>query len=192
MNYTSLSAAEVRTALSDVARDAQATFGGLDGRKLNWRPEPTRWSIAQCFEHLLTANGLILRAAEHALRNPPRSMWQRLPLLPALFGWMLIRSQAPITKRKFAAPVRARPTTSEIPGDIIQRFVGQHRDAAEWMGALDERDARRSIMISPFINVVTYSVLDGLRLIVAHDRRHFEQARRVMLSPGFGTHPNVE
>jgi hypothetical protein len=35
------------------------------------------------------------------------------------------------------------------------------------------------------MKVVTYSVLDGLRLLVAHDRRHFEQARRVMQSPDF-------
>jgi len=28
-------------------------------------------------------------------------------------------------------------------------------------------------------------VLDGWRLIFAHERRHFEQARNVSLSPGF-------
>ena len=40
-------------------------------------------------------------------------------------------------------------------------------------------------MTSPFIKVVTYSVLDGWRLVFAHERRHFEQARAVSLSPGF-------
>jgi hypothetical protein len=40
-------------------------------------------------------------------------------------------------------------------------------------------------MTSPFIKIITYSVLDGYRLMLAHDRRHFEQARRVMLSRGF-------
>jgi hypothetical protein len=36
-----------------------------------------------------------------------------------------------------------------------------------------------------FITLVTYSALDGWRLIVAHDQRHLEQARRVTQSPGF-------
>ena len=40
-------------------------------------------------------------------------------------------------------------------------------------------------MTSPFIRVVTYSVLDGWRLALAHDCRHLEQARRVASSPGF-------
>jgi hypothetical protein len=34
-------------------------------------------------------------------------------------------------------------------------------------------------MTSPFARVVTYSVLDGWRLMLAHNRRHVEQARRV-------------
>jgi len=187
MNYTRLSVTELRTALCDVAQDAQATFGHLDARQLNWRPDATRWSVAQCFEHLLTGNTLILRAADTALRNPTRTIWQRLPLLPPLFGWMLIRSQAPNTRGKFTAPPQAQPSSSEIPADIIQRFVDQHNDAAEWMRTLDPRQVSRTIMVSPFIKRITYSVVDGLRIMAAHDRRHFEQARRVMLSPSFAS-----
>ena len=70
-------------------------------------------------------------------------------------------------------------------GDILRRFISQHRDAEEWTRGLDQRAVSRVVMISPFIEVVTYSVLDGLRLLVAHDRRHFEQARRAMQSPTF-------
>jgi hypothetical protein len=184
MNYTKLSLAEVRTAIGDVARDAVETFGGLDEDALNWQPERARWSVAQCFDHLLRANALLLQAADSALRGP-MSVWQRVPWLPALCGWTLIRSQSPNTRGKFTAPVRARPTTSQISGDVIQRFVAQHADAEAWTRSLDQDRAGHSIMVSPFIGVVTYSVMNGLRLLVAHDRRHFEQARRVMQSPGF-------
>jgi hypothetical protein len=185
MNYTGLSFAEVQDALNDVARDAHATFGGLTVRQLNWRPDATRWSVAQCFQHLLTANGLMLTAAKDAMEHRPGSLWQRAPILPSVFGWVMIRSQAPETTRKFTAPSKARPTTSDLPGDIIPRFVDQHRDAATWMETLDERTTRRTIMVSPFVRAITYSVLDGFRLLFAHDRRHFEQARRVTLSSDF-------
>jgi len=185
MDYTTLSLAEVTAALDDLARDVPTMFGGLDVRQLNWRPDATRWSVAQCFEHLLAANRLMLISAEAALENPPTSIWQRMPFIPRLFGRMLIRSQAPAATRKFTASPSAQPTTSDIPADVIQRFLNQHCDDAAWMRALDERNAGRVIMISPFSNFITYSVLEGCRLIVAHDRRHFEQARRVTRSPGF-------
>ena len=186
MDYTTLSLAEVRTGLDAMARETRATFGGLDGRQLNWRPDAVRWSVAQCFEHLLTTNRLMFRAAEDALNDArPRTLWQRLPVLPGVLGRMLIRSQSPSAPRRFTAPSRAQPATGDIAADIIQRVVEQHRDAVAEVRALDERDAARAIMTSPFIRVVTYSVLDGWRLILAHDRRHFEQARRITLSPGF-------
>src|SRR5262249_50683239 len=143
-------------------------------------------SVAQCFEHLITANQLMLRSAGLALNAArPRTVWERLPILPRTFGRLLIRSQTPGAARKFTAPPAARPTTSDIPADVVQPLVAQPRAAVAWARGLDERPAAATIMPSPFVRIITYSVLDGCRLVVAHDRRHFEQARRVMESAGF-------
>jgi len=186
MDYTTLSLAQVRTGLDAMSRDTLATFGSLDARQLNWRPDAKRWSVAQCFEHVLTANRLMFAAADAALDDmQPRTVWQRLPITPGLFGRMLVRSQAPETTRKFTAAPQAQPATSDIAADIIPRIVEQHRNAIAWVDRLDEGRAARTIMTSPFIRVITYSVLDGLRLMVAHDRRHFQQAQYVTQSSGF-------
>src|SRR5215203_3162281 len=126
MDYATLSLADVRSGLDALARDAQAVFGGCDARQLNWRPDPARWSVAQCFDHLLTANRLMLQAAEDALNGAsPRTVWQRLPVVPGVLGRMLVRSQAPSARRKFTAPPKAQPTTSALAADVIQRFVDQ-------------------------------------------------------------------
>ena len=178
--YTTLSLAEIVEELDDIAEVAAATFGILDTRRLNWKPDEQRWSVAQCLEHLLTGNDLLLRSAHDALTNAPHTVWQRLPLLPTVFGQLLIRSQAPNTRGKFKAPAKAEPSRSEIPGDIVARFVAQHREAAAWIRTVDERTAARAIMVSPFVRVVTYSVLDAFRLLAAHDQRHILQARRVL------------
>ena len=186
MDYATLSLADMKTGLADVARDVEHTFGVLNARQLNWRPDATRWSVAQCLEHLVTTNRMMFSQADDAL-NPahPRTIWQRLPGLPAMFGKLLVRSQAPQVTRKYKAPAPARPSTSDIAADIVQRFVAQHRDAVERVAALDESRAARAIMTSPFASVITYSVLDGWRLILTHDRRHVEQARRVTQAAGF-------
>jgi hypothetical protein len=190
MDYTVLTLAEVRAALHDIARDAQDRFGSLTGTQLNWRPDETRWGVAQCFEHLLTANRLMLEAAYAALdETRPRTIWQRLPVLPGILGRMLIRSQTPAATRKFIAPPAARPVFTDIAEDIVRRFADQQREAAAWMAALDAARAERTIMTSPFLRVITYSVLDGCRLMAAHDRRHMEQAQRVMALPEFPAAP---
>ena len=182
MDYTRLTLAEVRSALDDVARDARATFGALDPSQLNWRPDASRWSVAQCFEHLLTSNRFVLRAADEALEGRSPAFWRLLPFLPGLMGPALIRSQAPGTTRKYKTPRKTQPTTSDISGDVIERFVEQNRDIVRWTSAFDDDKAARAIMVSPFIPLIAYSVLDACRLLVTHDQRHVEQARRVLAS----------
>jgi len=180
-DYARLSLAEASAELRNVARDARSTFGDLDEGQLNWHPGDARWSVAQCFYHLFTGNRLVHRAAQDATERPAHSLWQQLPLLPRLFGTLLVRSQGPASSWKFTAPTRARPTGANISRDIIEQFAGQQIEAAAWIDTVEEHHAARSIMISPFVQFVTYSVLDACRLLAAHDRRHFEQARRVVL-----------
>ena len=186
VNYTSLSAGEIEREFAAIARDTESVFGALDERQLNWRRDATSWSVAQCFDHLLTINRQMYQAMDAAMDGShPRTVWQRLPLVPGLFGSMMIKSQMPQSKRKFTAPAKAVPSASAIDKQIIDRFVALQAEAGARVRAFDEREAARTIMVSPFVSFITYSVLDGCRLIAAHQRRHFEQARRVSQESGF-------
>jgi hypothetical protein len=186
VDYTTLSLAQVQAGLETVATETQAAFGRLDARQLNWRPDDTRWSAAQCLEHLLAANRLMVQSAQAALDGAkPPTVWQRLPVLPGMFGRMLIRSQSPQATRKFTASPLATPSSSDIGGDIVDRFIAQDHELVSWLRGLDEPRARRVVMTSPFVGFIAYSLLDGARLILAHDHRHLQQAGRVMQSAGF-------
>jgi hypothetical protein len=185
-NPTTLSLADVGAEFSAIAHDTRSVFGLLDAQQLNWRPDATSWSVAQCFDHLLNTNREMFQAVDAAMDGSrPPTVWQRLPVLPRVFGLMLIKSQMPEAKRKFTAPRKAEPASSAIDPRIIERFVAYQHEAAARVRSLDGRDVARIIMVSPFASFITYSVLDGCRLIVTHERRHFEQARRVTQEPGF-------
>jgi hypothetical protein len=53
------------------------------------------------------------------------------------------------------------------------------------MRATEGADLRGLKVTSPVSPVATYSLLDAYRILVAHERKHFEQARRVMQTEGF-------
>ena len=186
MDYTSLSLADIESEFTAIARDTLSVFGHLDERQLNWRPDATKWSVAQCFDHLLNANREMFEATDAALDDSrSRTIWQRLPVLPGVFGRIMVKSQMPQSTRKFTAPPKAVPASSAIDSRIIERFLAYQHEAAARVRSLEKRDVGRIIMVSPFASFIAYSVLDGLRLIVTHERRHFEQARRVTQESGF-------
>ena len=183
--YTTLSPVELADEFSAIARDAATVFGRLEAVQLNWQPTVASLSIAQCFDHLLKADHEMFQAISGALdRGTTPTVWQRLPLWPRLFGWMLVTSQTPGGKQKYTAPASARPGSSDLAPDTIERFIAWQQVGMAGLQALSAADARR-IMVSPFVEQFTYSVLDGYRLIAAHQRRHFEQASRVMAHPEF-------
>jgi hypothetical protein len=183
--FTTISPVQIADEFSTIARDAAGVFGHLSGTQLNWQPHAVSWSIAQCFDHLLRADDEMLKAIRRALdRGVTHTVWQRLPLWPRLFGWMLITSQAPGGKQKYTAPASARPASSDIAPDTIDRFIAWQHMGIATLVSHNAADVHR-IMVSPFVAQVTYSVLDGYRLIAAHQRRHFEQARRVTAHPEF-------
>ena len=185
-NYVTIPLADIRTELQAVADDVQATFGPLDMRQLNWRPDASRWSVAQVLDHLMSSNRHMIDAAAAAHGGArPQSIWMKLPIWPGLMGRTLIKAVSPQASRKYKAQALAQPTASAIDPGIVARFIGQQRDLMTRASALDERKAAKLVMASPFLKVITYSVLDGWRIIVAHERRHVEQGRRVIQSPGF-------
>ncbi len=173
--------------LEQVTRNIQAAFGHLSHDQLNWQPTSTRWSIAQCLEHLITTNQLyfpMLTAVATGIPTP--TAWERYSPLSGLFGWILVRSVDPMSTRKLKTLARAEPSRSGIDADIVDRFI-RHQD--ELIGLVrripEERDLARTIVTSPLARWVTYSLNDCLTILSLHEQRHAQQARRVVGTGGF-------
>lgn len=171
-----------------VAREAGETFGSFDAAQLNWKPSAEQWSVGQCFDHLLTTNAAYFPSFEQLVKGEKQiTFWERLPVLPSLFGRLMIRALDPRATRKLKAPAVFRPASSDVSGDVVARFVAQQDRLSEYIKATAAhgRDLRRTIVTSPVSPLITYSLRDGYHLILLHERRHLAQARRVTEAQGF-------
>src|SRR5688500_20391303 len=62
-----------------IANDARRVFGGLTKEQLNWKPSAERWSVAQCFDHLITTNSGYLPIVDDVLAGQKKSsVWQKI------------------------------------------------------------------------------------------------------------------
>lgn len=184
--FTKLSLPELRAETAAIAADAQCAFGHLNAQQLNWKPDADGWSVAQCLEHLLNANHEMFAPLDDALAGATRKrFFERLPVLPGLFGKLMVKVVSPDFKQKLKAQPTARPAASAIDAQIVSRFLTQQRELTARINQLEQSGGARNVMTSPFVRWVTYSLLDACRLIVAHERRHLAQAQRVTESPGF-------
>lgn len=176
------------SAANAIAGETLAGFGELTEAQLNWKPGAEQWSVAQCFDHLVTANAAFFPVFEKVINGEKRNtFWERLPVLPAVWGKLLIKSVAPESTRKLKAPKVFHPSNSRIDEAIIRRFVDQQNQIISYMKATADLDLEKIIISSPVTNLVTYSLMDAYRIIVNHEKRHLLQATRVSEMDGFPT-----
>ncbi|MEP6708095.1 MAG: DinB family protein [Pyrinomonadaceae bacterium] len=169
--------------VGNIIAATQQTFGDLTAPQLNWKPNAESWGIGQCFEHLTKANDSFFPVLEQTIKGEkPRTFWESLPGWPRLFGWMLIKYLSPESTKKLKAPDLFKPSSSDVDPNIINNFVKQQNRLAVLMKQSAELDLRRTKVTSPALSFVTYSLMDCYTIIVVHEKRHFEQAKRVLSS----------
>jgi DinB superfamily len=185
MNAQKAGLANLIATANNIANDARSTFGRLSLAQLNWKPSADRWSVAQCFDHLISSNKGYFPVIEDVLAGKKRTFWERIPGLPGLAGKLLIKSMEPTSTRKVKAPKRFQPSQSDISASVIDDFAEQQGKLVEKMRATEHIDLENVIITSPVSAAITYSLMDAYRLIVVHEQRHYQQAKRVMEESAF-------
>ena len=171
-----------------LADETKRAFGTLAAPQVNWKASEREWSIGQCFDHLVIANRPyfpIIEEIRQGWRRP--RLRERMPLLPALFGKMIIKTLQPDSGRKVKARPQFLPSSTSMDPRVIDDFLDQQERLLKEMEATRGLDLERITITSPILALITYSLMDAYRIIVVHEQNHFVQARRVFETPGFPT-----
>lgn len=185
MDYQKADLPSLVAAVNDVAAETKSTFGHLSPSQLNWKPSAERWSVGQCFDHLLNTNSGYFPSIEEVIAGRKHTFWQSMPLLPGLAGKLLIKSLDPASTRKIKAPKRFQPAQSDVSSSVLNDFIEQQARIAEKMQATRHLDLEKIVITSPAASAITYSLMDAYRIIVVHEHRHFQQAKRVTEETAF-------
>lgn len=171
--------------IKEISRDASDAFGRLSADQINWKPAIGSWSVGQCLDHLIRTNSQFYPEFEKLTSGTRKnSFWENYSPLTGVGGRFLINS---IRKdsRKFKAPSKAIVPPSEIEPDIVSRYVENQDDVIESIKATASVDWKNTVLTSPFLRLMTYTLDDAYTIFIEHARRHIRQARRVMETEGF-------
>ncbi|MEO6655947.1 MAG: DinB family protein [Pyrinomonadaceae bacterium] len=178
---------QVTSELSQVTVDAVAAFGGLSAAQLNWKPAEKSWSVAQCFDHLITTHSLYFPMFQRLeKRGVTPTLWERVSPLSGFFGRFLIKGMMPDNPKKMKTTSKAFPSNSEIGGDIIELFSEHQHQMIDHLQRLPaDIDPPNTIITSPLLGLITYRLADTFTILVVHCLRHLGQAQRVTQTEGF-------
>ena len=174
--------AALDAAFDAVERDARALIAGVSESQGRWQPAPGSWSVAECLDHLATANRVYLRAmepvSERALAD---GRVRRGPARPGLLGGWFARSLEPPARPllRTKAPRAIRPRVAPALADAAAQFFASHQEVRAYLRRYGGIDLTGVTFPNPFIRGVRFSLATGLHVLAAHERRHVWQAWRV-------------
>lgn len=166
--------------------EINSTFGSLSAAQLNWKPDVSVWSIAQCLEHLIVTNDLyfenIRKVADGTHKN---NLFSKIPLIPDIVAFGMKKVLGPNWKGKMKTFKMFEPKSSEFSEKILGDFSEHQAKFIDLMTATKNLDYRGIIVAEPIGAAVNIRLVDAFEVLVLHEKRHFNQAKRILGNPGF-------
>jgi hypothetical protein len=152
---------------------------GLTPAQLNFKTDSTRWSVAQCVEHIALAEAALTMAYQQGLNSPadPSKKDSVKYSDQQIMHFLTDRS------RKFQAPEMLKPVgTFGSFQAALDSFVARRNRNIEFIKTTDAG------LRDHFVTFPGFGVIDDYQVIlfmVAHSKRHTMQLEEVKASPGF-------
>lgn len=167
--------------LDAVTTDARKLFGKLTAHQLNWKPAPEKWSIAQCLDHLIVSNNTYYPQFNAVITRKYRnSIYQNIGFISRYFGNYLINETGPVVGKPMKNPPAFAPSQSNLPATIVSDFEKHQLSFSAVIAKLDDADLNKTILSSPALGIITYSLHDLLIVLAGHEQRHLNQAKNVL------------
>lgn len=179
MDYT-LTSQNVAHQLIAIRARAHALTDGLDEAALNWQPDEGRgWSIAQCLDHLALTDDLYGQALDAAMDSAPKAT-TAAPARPNLLGRGLIWAVEPPARIRVKALSTLMPPSAHVPATLLRRYDGSLNRLSLLADRAMTIDASRTRYANPLADgVKSFNIATGIMVMLAHHRRHLEQAEKV-------------
>src|SRR5438270_11635020 len=113
--------------LASADAEALQLVEGLSDEQLNWHPNGTAWSVAQCLDHLAQVNVLYTSALSEAVRGcKPKNDARTTVIHPGWLARWFIRTMEPPPRNKFQAQQKVMPIPDRGGDEVLEAFIAAH------------------------------------------------------------------
>lgn len=167
--------------LNNITKQTLTEFGSLTSEQLNWKPNSNTWSIAQNLDHLIVVNETyypVLASLKAGTYKTP--FIAKIGFMVSFLGRTVLNAVQPDRKKKMKTFPIWEPTTSNVIGDILNRFQIHQNELIqkiEEAKGLVEKDV---VISSPANRNIVYKLETAFYIIVSHEQRHIEQSKELL------------
>jgi len=167
--------------LNNITKQSLTEFGSLTSEQLNWKPNSNTWSIAQNLDHLIVVNETyypVLASLKAGTYKTP--FMAKISFMVSFLGKTVLNAVQPDRKKKMKTFPIWEPTTSNVIGDILNRFQIHQNELIQKIEEAKGLVEKGVVISSPANRNIVYKLETAFDIIVSHEQRHLEQAKEIL------------
>jgi DinB superfamily len=152
-------------------------------------PMPEKWSVAQTLEHLNGYGRVYLPIINKAISvsQSKRAAWFNSGFLGNYFTNMMKPKNVFEVKNKMKAFKAHVPDNNLNPGKVLDEFVEQQHQFLLLLEMAKLKDLNAVRVPLSVTKLIKLKLGDTFRFLIAHEQRHFVQARNAIKTIGLST-----
>lgn len=175
-----------RRQFEGLSAEADALVAPLSDAQFAWQPAADAWSVAQCLDHLnVTARQYLPMLDEGIADAIRRGLYSPGPYAYNWIGRLMVYVVEPTTRFRAKAPKAFQPAPGRPRPDVMAAFRAYQVQYVDRLRQANGLDLARARVTSPVARWIRMPLGSGFAMMVAHERRHLAQARRVLSAVGF-------
>lgn len=169
-------------------------FSILSDEQFNWKSQPNKWSIAECFRHILLIYEYYLPLAFNVVENSEPDFSGNSVFKSGLLGKYLINTvkirEDNSIKKILRCPARLSPMQNrDINGEVLLNRFKEQTDSVilllEKSKNINLASAKAGL---PFFSYFRMRLGDFMSYFVFHVERHVVQAQKIYTEDNFPRH----
>lgn len=182
----------LRNELQEAAAHAREIERSLSPGQFVKRPEPKRWSPAECIEHLNLTTRAYLPLIEPGIRELRErkqlsSADYRMERKARFLAWIL----KPPVRLRIPTSAPFQPVQLPDPSRVIADFASLQEKLIQQLDLANGLALDQYLIHSPFSKNMRYNLYSAFVLIAVHERRHLWQADHAVVARDVGERPSA-
>ncbi|MCV9387531.1 DinB family protein [Reichenbachiella ulvae] len=148
---------------------------------LSRRPNPNKWSVIECIEHLNIADGHYLTLFEKKLPKAKASDKEEYD--SSWMGNYFVKVMKPRPDGSIPSPMRTMSKFDpevKVHADTLTKFKKDQLELIKYLDMAASLDLKAIKISSAIGRLVTFRLGDAFRFVIAHNQRHIIQAKNVL------------
>lgn len=166
-------------------------FASLTGEQINFKPASDKWSVGECFDHLIVSHRLYYdKLVEATSGRKLKKSKADQQIKNSYFGKKIIAAVKPDSNKKINTFKLFLPEAPEFNDDVFERFILLQNKLVKFCENLAELNLSKIKLSSPVSKFIRLNAADVLMFIINHNNRHIIQAEKIVDLCFFPKEPN--